>query len=58
MSCVACLSPCSQCLSATICITCRNGYFYVNSTSTCELTCPPTSVGINRVCQACTSPCL
>lgn len=57
-SCTSCVPPCSQCNSSVTCLTCVNGYFYINQTATCETNCTPHSVGINRVCMACVSPCL
>lgn len=57
LSCLSCVSPCSLCRGSSTCTTCVAGFFFVNSTSTCETSCPPYSIGINRLCVACLSPC-
>lgn len=58
--CTSCVSPCATCTSATICITCRSG-FYLQGNNTCASTCPAnTSIANNSTnkCDSCDPICL
>ncbi len=54
--CLSCQTPCQKCTSLVSCITCQDNYFLYNSTS-CISNCPLMFIGINKICESCTSPC-
>ena len=57
-ACVACVSPCVTCLSASTCLTCEPGtFFYLGA---CAASCPSTFFypnSGNHTCTKCVSPC-
>lgn len=58
-TCVACQSPCATCSSATTCLSCLTGYFFLNGT-TCTTNCTPSVTIANaatHVCDPCSSQC-
>lgn len=56
-SCNQCVSPCKNCTSQTVCLSCITNYFF-DIDSKCVLTCSNVSyIGLNGRCQLCTSNC-
>ena len=54
--CDSCQSPCLKCTSSSGCLSCVNGKFFLGTS--CYDTCPNGYIGINKICQPCTSPCM
>ena len=54
-TCIACSSPCQQCISPDLCITCLDRYVLFNTS--CLTICPSTYYNSSGVCQACQLPC-
>ena len=51
-------SNCETCFSAVSCTSCVNGYYLFNDTCGLSTDCPAnTTIPIDRLCMACTSPC-
>ncbi len=55
-TCQQCQAPCLKCSELVTCTSCVNSYFLFQST-TCLTACPSRYVGINKICEACLSPC-
>jgi hypothetical protein len=58
-SCLTCISPCNECLSATNCTTCVQGYLLLEgvSTNNCVTTCPKGYGQDGSICRKCDSLC-
>ena len=57
--CVNCSTPCATCTSATTCLSCLAGFFFLNGTI-CTTNCTPLVTIANnatKVCDPCQSPC-
>lgn len=60
VTCVNCNSPCATCTSQIICLTCINGYYFLDN-KTCVVSCPINTTVANNLtntCDACSSICL
>lgn len=55
--CQTCSSPCLDCLNATFCLSCQQGFFYLNYA--CSTSCPTGyyASSSTRTCISCISPC-
>ena len=58
--CVECVDPCSTCTEVDTCLSCVDGYFFLDSSGECETSCPASTYIANsdtNECQPCDSQC-
>jgi hypothetical protein len=56
--CSACIAPCANCTTATLCLTCNNSTIYYALNSSCISGCPTGYYNSSGNCTLCVAPCL